>query len=69
MTLRQMTPTDPLPDEEGTPKLNPETAEDDKQEIEEAAYYIGLNRERNSHVGDEWNDWYNAEKKIRAEKE
>jgi hypothetical protein len=47
-----------------TPKLIPEDVDDSKQSIEEAAYYIGMNRERYSHPGDHLNDWYEAEKTI-----
>jgi hypothetical protein len=48
-----------------TPKFIPEDVDDSKQSIEEAAYYIGMNRERYSHPGDHLNDWYEAEKAIR----
>ncbi len=34
-------------------------------QIEEAAYYISLNRGRYSLVGDELNDWHEAEKTVR----
>jgi hypothetical protein len=53
------------PPEEKAPKLNPEDTEDTKQQIEEAAYYIGLNRVNNSHAGDELTDWFEAERAVR----
>jgi hypothetical protein len=52
------------PPEEKIQKLNPEDAEDTKQRIEEAAYYIGLNRVNNSQAGDELNDWFEAERAV-----
>jgi len=55
------------PPEEKAPKLNPEDTEDTKQQIEEAAYYIGMNRERYSRPGDHLNDWYEAEKSVQED--
>ena len=34
------------------------------EQIEEAAYYSWLNRERYAQVGDELNDWIEAEKEV-----
>jgi len=56
--------TDPLAVPEDKIQLNAEDAEDSKQQIEEAAYYIGLNRGRNSQAGDHLNDWFEAEKAV-----
>jgi hypothetical protein len=46
-------------------RLAPEDADETTQQIEEAAYYIGLNRERHSFPGDNLTDWYDAEKAIK----
>lgn len=54
-----------IPAEEKSPKLAPEDADETTQMIEEAAYYIGLERGRYSHPGDELNDWFEAEKAVR----
>ncbi len=55
--------------EEKAPKLAAEDADETTQQIEEAAYYIGLNRRNNSHPGDELNDWYEAEKAVKEDLE
>jgi hypothetical protein len=54
-----------IPAEEESPKLAPEDADETTQMIEEAAYYIGLDRGRNASPGDHLNDWFEAEKAIR----
>ncbi len=54
-----------IPAEERSPKLAPEDADETAQTIEEAAYYIGLDRGRNAKPGDHLNDWYEAEKAVR----
>ncbi len=56
-----------IPAEEQTAKLIREDVDDSKQSIEEAAYYIGMNRERYSHPGDHLNEWYEAEKSVQEE--
>lgn len=57
--------TERIPAEEKAPKLVAEDVDETTQQIEEAAYYIGLNRRINSHPGDELNDWYEAEKAVK----
>ncbi len=52
---------------EKEPKLVAEDMDESIQEIEEAAYYVGLNRGRNSHPGDEVSDWLEAEKAVRED--
>ena len=54
-----------IPAEEASPKLAPEDSDETTQMIEEAAYYIGLERGRGSKPGDELNDWFEAEKAVR----
>jgi hypothetical protein len=56
--------TTSAPTEGETAKLMREDVDDSKQSIEEAAYYIGMNRERYSHPGDHLNDWFEAEKAL-----
>jgi hypothetical protein len=58
-----------IPAEEKAPKLAAEDADETTQQIEEAAYYIGLNRMNNSQPGDHLNDWYEAEKAVREDLE
>ena len=53
--------------EEKEPRLVAEDVDETTQEIEEAAYYVGLNRGRNSHPGDEVSDWLEAEKAVRED--
>jgi hypothetical protein len=53
MTNNNEINSDPLP-----------TAGVQAQVIEEAAYYIGLNRERDSQEGDSLTDWLQAEKEA-----
>ena len=67
MTHLKIVKKEILPPEEKAPKLNPEDAEDTKQQIEEAAYYIGLNRVNNNHAGDELTDWFEAERAVRED--
>jgi len=55
--------------EEKAPKLVAEDADETTQQIEEAAYYVGLNRGRNSHPGDEVTDWLEAEKAVKEDLE
>ncbi|GEM_PF-1327462 len=64
MKNQKIITTDSTPAENETPKLIREDVDDSKQSIEEAAYYIGMNRERYSHPGDHLNDWFEAEKAI-----
>lgn len=58
-----------IPAEEKAPKLAAEDVDETSQQIEEAAYFIGLNRGRNSHPGDALNDWYEAEKAVKENRE
>jgi len=64
MRHQKISTTDSTPGENETAKLIREDVDDSKQSIEEAAYYIGMNRERYSHPGDHLNDWFEAEKAI-----
>jgi hypothetical protein len=65
MNKPKATQTEHIPTEERATKLVAEDMDESKQQIEEAAYYIGLNRVNNSHAGDELNDWFEAEKAVR----
>ncbi|HEY5037724.1 MAG TPA: hypothetical protein VIJ93_01475 [bacterium] len=65
MTKPNTIKTEHIPTEERATKLVAEDMDESKQQIEEAAYYIGLNRVNNSHAGDELNDWFEAEKAVR----
>ena len=65
MTNQEAFETDPLAKDDQAQKLNAEDVDESQQQIEEAAYYIGLNRVQNSHAGDELNDWFEAEKAVR----
>jgi len=67
MTNPKTRQTDPHPGEEEPSKLAAEDTDESTQMIEEAAYYIGLNRERNSHAGDPMNDWLQAEKTMQED--
>ncbi len=58
--------TEQIPAEEKSPRLAAEDADETSQSIQEAAYYIGLNRRSNSHPGDELNDWFEAEKAVKG---
>ena len=51
--------------EDQTFRLVAEDVDETQQQIEEAAYYIGLNRVNNSHAGDQLNDWFEAEKAVK----
>jgi hypothetical protein len=53
--------------DEKAPPLVEEDVDESSQMIEEAAYYIGLNRQTNNEEGDSSSDWYAAEKKIRED--
>ena len=55
--------------EEKDPKLVDEDMDETTQQIEEAAYYVGLNRERHSHSGNEVSDWLEAEKAVKEDLE
>ena len=57
--------TDNIPFETEIVKLVPEDTDESKQSIEEAAYYIGMNRRQHGHSGDELNDWFQAEKAVK----
>lgn len=57
--------TESIPIEDQTLKLVQEDVDESKQSIEEAAYYIGMKRQRYSHNGDALNDWLEAEKAVR----
>jgi hypothetical protein len=70
MNQRKQQETEVIPfDPEDNIKLNPEDIDEDKQSIEEAAYYIGMNRQYGSHQGDHLSDWLAAEKAIKGESE
>ena len=56
-----------LPPIEKEPQLLKEEMDESRQEIEEAGYSIGLNRERETK--DESDDWQEAEKEIDAEEQ
>ncbi|HXL73501.1 MAG TPA: hypothetical protein VN963_07755 [bacterium] len=56
-----------LPPIEKEPKLLKEEMDESRQEIEEAGYSIGLNRDRETK--DESDDWQEAEKEVEAEEE
>jgi hypothetical protein len=56
-----------LPPIEKEPKLLKEEMDESRQEIEEAGYSVGLNRERESK--DESDNWQEAEKEVDAEEE
>ncbi len=60
---------DPITPEEKAPRLVAEDAEESRQGIEEAAYYIGLNRQRDSKPGNELNDWFEAERAVKEDLE
>jgi hypothetical protein len=53
--------------DEKAPLLVEEDVDESSQMIEEAAYYIGLNRQTNNQEGDSTSDWYSAEKKMRED--
>lgn len=65
MSRHQNDPPHQNPNEEKAPHLVAEDADETQQQIEEAAYYIGLNRVKNSHAGDHLNDWFEAEKAVK----
>ena len=65
MKQRKSIATEKIPAEEPSPKLAAEDLDETTQMIEEAAYYIGLDRGRYSQPGDELNDWFEAEKAVR----
>jgi len=65
MKRQKIVTTDSTPTENETAKLIREDMDDSKQSIEEAAYYIGMNRKRYSHPGDHLNDWFEAEKAVK----
>jgi hypothetical protein len=56
-----------LPPIEKEPQLLKEEMDESRQEIEEAGYSIGLNREGESK--DESDDWQEAEKEVEAEEQ
>ena len=53
------------PDQEENTKLAAEDIDESKQSIEEAAYYIGLERQKHSHPGDDLTDWFEAERAVK----
>ncbi|HEY5037799.1 MAG TPA: DUF2934 domain-containing protein [bacterium] len=65
MNKNKIINTEQIPTEEKAPKLVAEDVDETTQMIEEAAYYIGLNRGRNSNEGDALNDWFEAEKAVK----
>jgi hypothetical protein len=56
-----------LPPIEKEPQLLKEEMDESRQEIEEAGYSIGLNRE--GETKDESDDWQEAEKEVDAEEQ
>ena len=66
MTRRQFENTESNSAEEETVRLTTENNDESKQSIEEAAYYIGMNRRQYSHPGDELNDWFEAERAVKG---
>ena len=65
MSRNKKAPAEEITPEEQTFRLVAEDVDETQQQIEEAAYYIGLNRVNNSHAGDHLNDWFEAEKAVR----
>jgi hypothetical protein len=65
MTRPPTRQTDSQPFEKEPAHLSPEDAEESSQSIEEAAYYIGLKRNRDSRAGDSSTDWLEAEKAVK----
>jgi hypothetical protein len=57
----------PLPPVEKEPKLLKEEMDESLQEIEEAGYAIGLNRD--GEAKDESDDWVEAEKEVESEEQ
>ncbi len=66
MTKHKAIETETHPIDEEITKLVAEDADESKQSIEEAAYYLGMQRKQYSHPGDELNDWLEAEKAVKA---
>ncbi len=69
MANRKKSKTDQGAIEEKAPPLMAEDADETSQMIEEAAYYIGLNRQLNSQAGDSLSDWFEAEKAVKKDLE
>jgi hypothetical protein len=67
MEKHKKEPIEITPDDVETGRLNAEDVDETQQSIEEAAYYIGLNRRNYSQPGDELSDWLEAEKKIKED--
>ncbi len=55
--------------EELAPKLAAEDTDETRQPNEEPAYYIGMNRGRFPHPGDELADWFEAERWVQENTE
>jgi hypothetical protein len=54
-----------IPAGEKAPRLVAEDVDESQQQIEEAAYYIGLSRQSGSKTGDELTDWFEAERAVK----
>ena len=54
-----------VPNDEEWVTMNPEDMDENQQSIEEAAYFIGLNRSQYNHPGDPLSDWLQAEKAVK----
>ena len=65
MAKHKIIETESHPSDNEPIKLAAEDNDESKQSIEEAAYYIGMNRNQYSHPGDELNDWLEAEKAVK----
>jgi hypothetical protein len=64
MAKHKKEPIEITPDDQETGRLNAEDIDETQQSIEEAAYYIGLNRKNYSQPGDHLSDWLEAEKTV-----
>jgi hypothetical protein len=67
MTPRKKIIEEEIPNDDENLSLNPEDIDENQQSIEEAAYYIGLNRGRHNHPGDHLSDWLQAEKAVKED--
>ncbi len=65
MSRHKTNPAEQIPIEEKAPKLAAEDEDETQQQIEEAAYFIGLNRGRDSNSDYQLNDWFEAEKAVK----
>ena len=66
MTHKHRIETEHIPMEEPAPKLAAEDIDESMQSIQEAAYFIGMDRVTHGRSGDHLADWFEAERAVKG---